>query len=292
MQLSGTLTSIGQFCAVINNSSTMKKIVLLLNAALPAVHILQYALRQAKETGSFLHIIMIQDHLTLLEYDYPFPNDLSLTRNRLTGRNIMEEDNLLAENNVSNIIHMCRIEKVHFDVDPERSWTLEKLIGCTAFADYLLADAAEDMQRSYLAELLVHTHCPALLLSNTAVDPRHLLLTYDGNPSALLAIKMFAYLFPEYLALPGTLLHVSTGEEAIPQEEAVRSLVRAHYPALEVKRLHGSAKSILPSYAASLPSPLIVMGSFGRNALSRFFKRSIASAVLEQRIGSLFIAHD
>ncbi|HTL07008.1 MAG TPA: hypothetical protein VL307_02085 [Chitinophagaceae bacterium] len=277
----------------INGFIVMKKIVLLLNATLPALHILQYGLSQARNSGCFLHIILVHDHLSLQEYDYPFPNDLSLTRNRLTGLSLVEEDILLVENNVSNVIHMCKTANIHCFIDPERSWTPEKLLECTSYADCLLADADEDMQRLYMAELLVHTHCPVLLLPKTFVQPAQVLLTYDGRSSALLALKMFAYIFPEYLALPTTLLHVSSGDErAIPKEEALRTLASTHYKALEVKTIHGSARTALPAYVSSLPSPIITMGSFGRNAVSRFFKKSIASVLIEQRKAAVFIAHD
>ncbi len=272
----------------------MKKILVLLNAELPPFHVINLAISVAKNTQSYLHIVLMEDKLELLEYDYPFPNDLALSMNRLTGKTLSEENKTLLESNLRMVTHQCTSENISFLVDPIHVLSLEKLIEYSIFSDCILADAGENIRESFMDELLVHAHCPVFLVSKSVAQPQNVILAYDGQASSVHAFKMFAYVFPEYRQLPAFLFHVTDtpGVQAIPCEESIRTLLAGHYPALTVKTTPGNAREELLNFVASVQSPLVVMGSFGRNAVSRFFRKSRASSVLKGKNASVFIGHN
>jgi hypothetical protein len=60
-----------------------KKILLILNGKLVADHVVAAAIEMGVATSSALNAVFINYLLDLAEYQYPFPNDISLTRNNL-----------------------------------------------------------------------------------------------------------------------------------------------------------------------------------------------------------------
>ena len=60
-----------------------------------------------------------------------------------------------------------------------------------------------------------------------------------------------------------------------------------------VEVLPGKPSEVLPAFVAHHGgTPLVVMGAYGRTAVSRFFRQSLADAVMEKTDASLFTTHE
>jgi hypothetical protein len=104
---------------------------------------------------------------------------------------------------------------------------------------------------AYMKEILHSTECPILLLPERSDLPGSIVLAYDGTPSAVYAIKQFAYLFPELSDIPTYLVFVN-------------------------------------SWITGRENPWLVTGSYGRSELSQLC--FIAGMIREHKI-PVFIAH-
>ena len=130
------------------------------------------------------------------------------------------------------------------------------------------------------------------LVSKDAAVPASIVLAYDGNPSSIYAIKLYSYLFPEFRDLPTSILYVHTNkEEVIPNEKELNFLLKGHFTNYQVNQLQGSVADMLVDFTAALPHSLVVMGSYGRNYLSRLFHHSHANKLIEKGKSSVFITH-
>jgi len=269
-----------------------KRILLILNGKLVADHVVAAAIEMSVATSSELNAVFINYALDLAEYQYPFPNDISLTRNNLTGKTIAEEDAELMENNIKSFMHKCEIAGVAFDVETGKETSLQWLKTNSAFADLILADANENLRQHHIVDLLIDAHCPIYLVSKHASAVKNVIFTYDGSFSSMRAIKMYTYLFRNTHQLPATLVHVSDKNRQLPEEKYIRSWLSLHYREVEYKILNGNIQHELVNYTRSSPDSLVVMGSFGRTTLSRFFHKSLANYIVEEGRCSLFITHE
>jgi nucleotide-binding universal stress UspA family protein len=270
----------------------MKNILLILNGTLTPPHVIDSAINIASSTSSLLHTIFINYESDLAEYNYLFPNDLSLTRNRLTGKTIAEENAELAVSQVRLFADECKSANVDFFIEPKTDISLGDIISLSAFADFIVADAHENFKEHHIADLLRSVHCPMYLVSKESAATRHVVLAYDGSPSSIYAIKIYSYLFTEFRDLPTHLVYVNEGKETgLPDEEKLKMWLPGHYRDLEIVVLHGDADEVLADFTASLPNSLVVMGSYGRKNVSRFFHKSTANKIIDEGLSSVFMAH-
>lgn len=271
----------------------MKKILVILNGTLTPQHVVNSAINIANTTSSLLHTVFMNYALDLAESDYPFPNDLSLTRNSVTGKTFAEENAALLKSNIRLFEDECQTAKVDFYIEPDREISLGKLIEYSAFSDFILADANENFGQYHIADLLVDAHCPVYLVSKDVEKIENIILTYDGSLSSMYAIKIYTYLFPELRNLPTYLVHIASEKsDELPQEKNIKSWLPRHYSNVQIKILRGDVRDELVNYTKSIPNSLAVMGSFGRSAMSRFFHKSLANRVIEDGKSSLFITHE
>lgn len=177
---------------------------------------------------------------------------------------------------------------------------VEQLIHLSAFADLMIVDS----QSSYtgfrtetpspsLRDVLADAHCPVIVVPGTFTPVRSLYLTYDGTPSSMFAMKMVHYLFPEWKNLPVTCVSVQkTTTNHLPEQDNVSDWMKRVFPNAEVDVIHGPPDQALPDYFSKLEShSLITMGAYGRSAVSRVFKQSMAIRLMEEIRLPLFITH-
>jgi hypothetical protein len=270
----------------------MKTILLILNGNLTPYYVADTAIEMAKTSPAFLHTVFFSHSPALDDYNYPFPNDLSLTRNKLSGKIIEEEDKAVLADNIRLFEDKCKAENVDYFIEPPAAMTLGRLITISAFAECILADARQDAGDYHLADLLAGTHCPVLLVTARPEKQPRLLLTYDGSFSSMYAIKIFSLLFPEWKDAATQLVYVAEMPESLlPSEKYITGWLNRHYSNHQLTILQGDLSTELVNYTKAVPGSLVVMGSFGRNPVSRFFHESLANAVMEEGACSLFIAH-
>ncbi len=143
----------------------------------------------------------------------------------------------------------------------------------------------------YLKEALRHTECPVVIVPEKFDLPKQVILAYDGSSACMFAIRQFVALFPKLCALPATLVYVAEKDKDIPEKEMAEELLRCHFADLQMKNIPAETRNHFYDWLASLESPLLVTGSFGRSGISEFFSKGFIVDSIRQHKTPIFIAH-
>ncbi len=183
----------------------------------------------------------------------------------------------------------------------EEAVSLDAIMKESAYADLIIADALLNVPGPVhpspnvsVRELLADAHCPVLLLREGDMPPDRIMLTYDGSYSSMQAIRSFSYLFPNLRYIPSFVVYVSGKEQKEPADlHYLKDWLPLHFDDLTIEVLPGEPADVLPAFAGKVSgSTLAVMGAYGRSALSRLFRQSLANAILEKANASLFVTHE
>jgi len=81
------------------------------------------------------------------------------------------------------------------------------------------------------------------------------------------------------------------GEWCDPDKHKFSEWLKEHYTDLHFEALKGETDNKLFDYVFGRENMFLVMGAYGRNALSLFFKRSHADLLIKTVTQPIFIAH-
>lgn len=271
----------------------MKKIIMVVNDHHVPLAALNFAASIAHQQQATIFGIFVHSLLYSNEETYSFPNDINLT-DTVFSKETDEQEHLRFEATAIKIFSKaCEAQNVPFRVDTVHTHFLDTLIDQSAFADILVCDADTPPTQYSLNTLLANAHCPVLLVNKDYKTTDTIVFTYDDKSSSFHAVKQFTYLFQWFKGLPvhfvSVLPHNILG---IEYEDLIREWLPLHYPNADIKILKGDTKEELSNFINSLVNPLVIMGAFGRNSLSRFFKESLANIIMEKTNAPLFVTHD
>jgi nucleotide-binding universal stress UspA family protein len=123
-------------------------------------------------------------------------------------------------------------------------------------------------------------------------DLQEIVFTYDGSRSAAFAIKQFAYLFPQLSEKRAIILQINEAGEWDEQEKyRFGEWLQNRYSAIGFQALQGNTDDRLFDYLFKRKNSMVVMGAYGRNAISRFFKKSHADRIIKTTTIPVFISH-
>ena len=265
----------------------MKPILVVFNGINVPWHILNFAINIAKMHSSQILGLFLRDQ----EIIYPFPNDLSFTEVDFTRGTVTEENAIIESKNITTFENQCKAAGV--DCLVEKDVFLEELVTKSTEAQLVIADTTPDFQKYSLNDILKNAHCPVCLVSlNTPVVEKVILL-YDGSASSKFAIEKYNEQFPEWASLPTTVLSINPPAGNTKEiDDFSQSFIPQHFSAVNKTELHGNLKSELVNYLQNNETNvLVVMGAFGRSAISRLFHRSLSNIILEETKVSLFTSH-
>ena len=145
----------------------------------------------------------------------------------------------------------------------------------------------------FLKDFLADSHCPVLIVPHTYTFFDKVVLCYDGTPSSIYAIKAFSYLFPESDDLQTTVVSVNekpTGH--LKDSRNLKDLVQMHFKNASFEILTGEANEELTKYLkTNAEHSIVVMGAYGRNAISRLFHQSLSNKIIKDLNTPVFITH-
>ena len=271
----------------------MKKLLVVFGGTSYSNSLAEFALRLARTSRSLVHGVFVSPS-TVPPVQYPFPNDLSLTAADWATVDIIYQNQKLIEANIQVLKDSCAEENIACTIRSDTDITLDEVIDHSAFADLIVCQANEDFGDMSIRELLVDTHCPVLLVPRLAHLPTRAVLCYDESFSSMWAIKMYSYLFPEWKHLPSTLLSINPkGDDGLKYGDYLADWLPQHYSNLQKQILHGNLQKELVNFIRQESEPtIVVMGAYGRNAISRLFNQSLANVVIEETNTCVFIAHE
>lgn len=264
-----------------------------MNGTFVRQHIMNAAIAVAKTTHSRLHAYFVRHDSSHPQFDYLFPNDLSLTQNILTGKSIAEEDKELVNMHTRLFVDACTEAGVPYMLEQENQVSLRQLVAYSAFADFIMADARANIDQYRLGDLLADAHCPVLLFPAEPAPVKRVLFAYDGSFSSIYAIKMFRYLFPEWREVDARLVYAADRGQDLPFREEIMGWIGQHYPNIHIEILKGAIQEQLTAYMGKeSQDAVVVMGAYGRSIISRMIHRSLADEVIEKARCAIFVVHE
>lgn len=272
----------------------MKKILVILNGIQYPHQVMKYAIKLAKENGGLIQAVFLQLVHYKTEYSYPFPNDMQATGVEVAEEELEKERNNIVKEHIGVFINACKNTGVPCQTQLLKEENWEELITLTAFSDLVVIHEKANLTPSAFKELLSDAHCPVYLVSKDVETVEKIILTYDGSFSSIYAIKMFSYLFKPYRNLTAHLIYISNeNKDELAHHSYIQSWLSLHFSDLHVHVLQGSVRKELVNFIQlQANNAVVVMGAYGRNALSRLFKQSLADIVLKQTGSTIFMAHE
>lgn len=176
---------------------------------------------------------------------------------------------------------------------------MSEILAETRFADLLIVDPETSFTKSdrhipgrFVKDVLDSAECPVLIAPYSFDAIEEIVLFYNGTASSVFAIKQFTSLFPGLTNKKVFVVNVRQDDvPAIEDQFKMKEWLKAHYNNVEFVLLKGDASDQIFGYLLERKSAIVVMGAYGRNMVSRFFKPSHAKLVVKTINLPIFIAH-
>lgn len=169
----------------------------------------------------------------------------------------------------------------------------------TRFADLLIidpemsfGDKPEALPSHFAKHILSASECPVLIAPYTFDGIEEIVFAYDGSVSSVFAIKQFTSTFPALCDKRVTVIRVDEKADMDASAmEKIGDLIKMHYSAIGAQIVYGRATDELLAYLLKREDAFVVLGAFGRNRVSSFFRHSTAELLVKTTNNAIFIAH-
>jgi len=278
----------------------MEKILLAIDALYPDTSALDFAcflgrLTNSKVTGVFLENL-VSDQKPVFEKAYGTTYlEWEIDENSSEYRNKQE----LIEKNIELFKQGCENRSVKYSVHRDRNLPAKEIIHESRYADLVIVDAAtsfnkrfEGVPTEFVRDVVKDAECPVIVAPESFDGIDEIVFAYDGSRSAAFAIRQFTYLFPELSKKKVIILKVNEkGVWADRDKYNFKEWLQDHYSTIVFDVLKGDTEDRLFDYLFKKKNVFIVMGAYGRPAVSRFFQRSHADRIIRTITQPIFISH-
>jgi len=196
----------------------------------------------------------------------------------------------------------CQNAGINYTIHRDRDVAIHELLHESVYADLLIINEDETLTRyeepaptRFIRDLLNDVQCPVVIVPSNYLPVDKIIMLYDGEPSSVYAVRMFSYLFDSLKEFDTQILTVKAKEESlhVPDNRLMKEFIKRHYPEAGFLVLKGDAEDQIVQFLGhEKKDPLVVLGAYRRNKLSRLFKPSMADYLLQRLKIPLFIAHN
>ncbi|MFI5135473.1 MAG: universal stress protein, partial [Chitinophagales bacterium] len=274
----------------------MKKILVAFDGLNYSPSLSEYAIEISRGSNSLVVGVFLYDlRYTNLIYTYAYEIPATLA---YSVEKIEKDDEVKITDHIRSFAAACEKAGVNHKVHLDRGVPLMELLKESAFADLILVDAktsffdfGEESPSAFLKDLLAESKCPVMIVPGKSEEIKNVVISYDGSESSIYAMKMFSYLFPEWNAKNTTIVSVNKSTtNHVPEGRNVKDLADRHFKNLKYEILNGNVADELPKFLKrNKNNSMVVMGSYGRTALSRMFHSSISNKVIKDLKMPVFI---
>ena len=185
------------------------------------------------------------------------------------------------------------------DIICEKGMPAREIIRESRFADLIIMNAQTCFKKSFRGspttfetQILKAAECPVIIAPKSFSPIDEIILCYDGSRSSFYSIKQFDYLFPEFGQTKVVLLTVNKmGTPILPEDEKLREWLFKRYAHIHFDFRYGKARDELYYYLLQKNNCLVIIGAFGRNSISRLFKKTTVEKILKTTNLPIFITH-
>lgn len=278
----------------------MEKILLAIDAVnlnMPALDFACYIgrLTNSKVTGVFLENLVADERPVLKKaYGNRYP-DWEIDESSRQYRDKRQ----LIDKNILLFKEACEKRSVRCNIHRDRGTPAHEIINESRYADLIITDAStsfnkryEGMPTEFEKDILKEAECPVIVAPQTFDGIDEIIFAYNSSKSAAFAIKQFTYLFPEFDDRKITVLQVNKeGVWADHDKYNLREWLQNRYSAIGFEAVKGDADDKLFDYLLKRKNAFVVLGAYGRNSVSRFFKPSHADLLIKTITQPIFISH-
>lgn len=278
----------------------MEKILLGINALNPDKNAIEFAcylarLTKSKTTGIFLENIVAQHEFSLKEIPGNPYREWHADERPAEYRTRAE----VIEKNITLFKQKCIGERITCRVHRDRGVPANELIEESRFADLVVVDADTSFNKRYegsptefVKDILQKAECPVVIAPESFDGINEVIFTYNGSASSVFAIKQFTYLLPQLHEIKVSIAQVNESGKWEDRDKYIFSeWLKDHYSNLHFEALKGDTTTALFDYLLRRKDIFLVMGAYGRNTLSNFFKHSQADLLIKGISQPIFIAH-
>lgn len=213
---------------------------------------------------------------------------------------VESNDSTLTKECMATFTEYCKKSGIEYRIHEDfQDFSLVELKKESRFADLLIIGSesfyeniGKEEPNIYLKEALHEVECPTLVVPENFSFPENNILAYDGSESSVYAIKLFTYLFPEFISNNTILVYAGDkGGDELPDQDYIEELAARHFNHLTIQKLQINPAKYFDSWLLENRKAILVSGSFGRSDLSRLFRKSFALGFLGDHRIPVFIAH-
>lgn len=276
-----------------------KRLLLVIDGNHYSDSVVDYGIYLARMSGSQVEGVFMRD-LRNTQYIYPILFDQPFVDTTVYTE-LMDMERANITKSIQKFRERCEKEKVTYKVHFDEQRPLESVIARSASADLIIIDGDTDISdifpdtpSSSLKELLVDALCPLLIVPKESHPIDDIILTSDGSYSSVYAVKMFSYLFPELRGLRATVLSIehASSHNQVSHDPDIADMIKKKFDNVSYHIEYGKAAHQLKTYISDHGSnTLVVMGAYGRNAVSRLWRQSLANGLIRDAKVPVFISH-
>ena len=303
----GSLVNLQAVWLILNNDfqspqySIMENIFLIMNGAKPDMCTLDFAVLYSR-THTFRNYgnaggrdkeseIPVQKQLFALPYVETIVAG-DIPENRVIRKSVEVNEKLVSE--------ACTNRNVCYTVRRNFKISTSEIIRESRYADLIIINPetsmsgkAEGSPTRFVKEILTAAECPVILSPYSFDGISEIVFTYDGSEDAVFAIRQFTHFFPALNTKSVSVVHIDQkGGLSFWEREKLMALLTPHYADVQIVQLLGDPGNELFNFLLGKEEMFVVMGAFGRNALSGFFRQSTAGLSLKTVNLPFFIAHN
>lgn len=196
----------------------------------------------------------------------------------------------------------CRAKGLSYSIHRDQNAAIRELYHESVYADLLIIGAKETLTKKtesfpthFIKELLNDAQCPVLVVPPNYKPFNKIVLLYNGEPSSVFAARSFSHLCSSISHFETEVLTVNPPKATLhlPDNKLIKEFIKRHFPAASYVVLKGEPEAaIVQHLKQESKAPLLVLGSYKRNKVSRLFKQSMADLLMEKLRMPLFIAHN
>ncbi|MES2647914.1 MAG: universal stress protein [Bacteroidota bacterium] len=279
----------------------MKKIIAALDGLKLSESTVSYALNISKNGSGHLVGVFLDD---IAYHSYKFADLISdegrLSEERLNQLN--KKDEATRMNAIQLFKGKCESAGIPFSIHRDRNVALKDLLHESIYSDLLVIDRDEDFNiyrneipSNFIQELLADVECPVLVVPRQYTPVQKVILLYDGEPSSVMAVKMFSYTMFPFKQLPIEVVSAKSNKESIhlPDNQLMKEFMKRHFKDAKYTILKGDPEdAILTFLKKQEENTMVVLGAYRRSKVSRWFKPSMADLLMKHLDMPLYIAHN
>jgi nucleotide-binding universal stress UspA family protein len=289
-----------RFYTIHYQSMRMKKFIVAIDGLKYSRDAIDYAVHLSKQANAHLVGVFLDDFTYHSYKIYELVGDEveDLMRRRIA---LEEKDERTRQQSVDHFEETCHKAGLEYTIHHDRNTALQELLHESIYADLLIIDGketlthySENLPTRFIRDLLSQVQCPVLVVPGKYVAPGKIVMLYDGSPTAVYAVRMFSYVLSALKHLEAEVLFVKkeSGGNHLPDNRLMKEFMKRHFPKATYTVLKGDTEAlILKHLATSEENVLVVSGAYERGMVSRWFKPSIADALMKNLQFPLFIAH-